>query len=170
MAPKWILIWNDEFDGDEVDLAKWNILDCPNGINIDIAYMAPHNVWVDDGCLVLREHKEKYKDYRYPVDSAISGNWPNLPDETTLFPSFYLIDVVLNISNRYDHYSPGYEVFVSRDDESWGVPVASGAGNPTVTTITFDSQIARFFKLVQTNEANDPRSITDLRVNMDLEA
>ncbi len=45
MAPKWEMIWNDEFDGDEVDLTKWNILDCPNGINNDIAYMAPHNVW-----------------------------------------------------------------------------------------------------------------------------
>lgn len=65
MKPNWKLIWSDEFDGGEVDLSKWNILDCPNGINNDMAYMAPHNVWVEDGCLMLRQQKESYQGFQY---------------------------------------------------------------------------------------------------------
>jgi beta-glucanase (GH16 family) len=59
------LVFADEFDGTEVDETKWNVLDCPNGINNDIAYMAPHNVWVEDGHLVLRQQREEYEGYQY---------------------------------------------------------------------------------------------------------
>jgi len=48
----WSLVWNDEFNGSSVDTSKWNVLDCPNGINNDIAYMTPSNVYVQNGNLL----------------------------------------------------------------------------------------------------------------------
>jgi hypothetical protein len=77
--------------------------------------------------------------------------------------------IVLDNSTRPDHYPRGYEVYVSKDGETWGDPVSSGTGTPVLTTITFDTKIARYFRLVQTNESYEPWSIADLRVYMDLD-
>ena len=62
--------------------------------------------------------------------------------------------IVLNSSAQQD--SPhGYEVYVSQDGQDWGKPIATGAGAPGVTTITFPKATAQFFKLVQTGSAQD---------------
>ncbi len=44
----------------------------------------------------------------------------------------------------------GYSVLVSQDGKTWSDPVANGAGQLGITTITFPVQHARFIKLVQT--------------------
>ena len=44
----------------------------------------------------------------------------------------------------------GYSVLVSPDGKTWSDPVATGAGQLGITTITFPVQHARFIKLMQT--------------------
>jgi alpha-L-rhamnosidase len=44
----------------------------------------------------------------------------------------------------------GYSVLVSQDGKTWSDPVATGAGQLGITTISFPVQHARFIKLVQT--------------------
>ena len=48
----WKLVWSDEFD--TFDDSKWTKIDAPSGINNDLAYLAPANVWVQDGMLRIR--------------------------------------------------------------------------------------------------------------------
>jgi len=43
-----------------------------------------------------------------------------------------------------------YSVSVSNDDKNWGTPVATGSGQPGITTINVPSQNARFIKITQT--------------------
>lgn len=48
-----------------------------------------------------------------------------------------------------------YEVSVSGDGQSWSPPVASGAGTPSLTTISFAPVTARYIKVTQTGSASD---------------
>ncbi len=43
-----------------------------------------------------------------------------------------------------------YSVSVSQDGEKWSDPVATGSGNPGITTITFPAQQARYIRITQT--------------------
>ena len=43
-----------------------------------------------------------------------------------------------------------YSVSVSNDDKNWGTPIATGAGQPGITPITFPLQNARYLKITQT--------------------
>lgn len=69
---EWVLVWNDEFDGSEVDRTKWDF-DIGNGFydyrnhawvpgwgNEELQYYtdAPANAWVRDSCLTIRARKE----------------------------------------------------------------------------------------------------------------
>ena len=59
----------------------------------------------------------------------------------------------------------GYEVYVSQDGQDWGRPIATGAGTPGVTTISFPKATARYLKIVQTGAAQDAYwSINSLEV------
>ena len=44
----------------------------------------------------------------------------------------------------------GYSVSVSNDGTNWGTPVATGAGQLGMTTITFPEQTARYIRITQT--------------------
>jgi len=63
-----------EFDGPEVDLAKWNIADGPDGLNNDINYNLPKNVYIENGNLVLRREREPYKGFDYTTGKINSQN------------------------------------------------------------------------------------------------
>ncbi len=43
-----------------------------------------------------------------------------------------------------------YAVAVSNDGTQWGAPVATGTGQPGITTITFPPQTARYIRITQT--------------------
>ena len=66
--PPWELVWRDEFDGDELDDAKWNInVWPPRKVNDeDQAYTArAENLRLEDGMLVIEAHKEDYEGAKY---------------------------------------------------------------------------------------------------------
>ncbi len=53
----WHLIWGDEFNGKTVDPAKWYVEDAALVKNNELQYYAPDDVFLRDGCLVLRSQK-----------------------------------------------------------------------------------------------------------------
>ncbi|UOE93544.1 carbohydrate binding domain-containing protein [Alkalihalobacillus sp. LMS39] len=71
----WSLTWEDNFDGDELDLSKWTI-DTGNGFvqpdgtyvpgwgNEELQYYHENNVKVEDGRLILEGRKEQVSDNR----------------------------------------------------------------------------------------------------------
>ncbi|UCG74720.1 MAG: family 16 glycosylhydrolase [Gemmatimonadota bacterium] len=66
--PTWELVWNDEFDGDELDDAKWTIdVWPPRKVNDeDQAYTArAKNLRVEDGTLVIQAHREDHGEAEY---------------------------------------------------------------------------------------------------------
>jgi beta-glucanase (GH16 family) len=77
-APKWKLTWSDEFDGKEVDRAKWDF-EIGNGFytadktfisgwgNNELEYYTaePKNVFVKEGMLHIQAVKEKHKGCDY---------------------------------------------------------------------------------------------------------
>ena len=64
----WELVWNDEFDGPELDVTKWspNIWP-PRKVNDeDQAYTGREkNIRIEDGMLVIEAHKEEYEGAEY---------------------------------------------------------------------------------------------------------
>jgi beta-glucanase (GH16 family) len=79
--PPWELVWRDEFNGDELDDAKWSInLWPPRKVNDeDQAYTArARNLRVEDGMLVIEAHREEYEGGKYTsgrVHSAGKGDF-----------------------------------------------------------------------------------------------
>lgn len=55
--PGWHLLWNDEFDGAAVDETKWRIEHAALVKNDEKQYYAPDDVYLEDGCLVLRSQR-----------------------------------------------------------------------------------------------------------------
>lgn len=48
----WELVWSDEFNF--FDDSKWTKINAPSGINNDLAYLTPANVWIQNGNLRIR--------------------------------------------------------------------------------------------------------------------
>jgi fibronectin type 3 domain-containing protein len=71
--------------------------------------------------------------------------------------SFYKL--VLDDTASPNDYPRGYQVNVSSDGVNWGSPVATGNGSTTITTITFASQTARYFRITQTGTSGNYWSI-----------
>lgn len=65
----WEMIWNDEFNGPNVDPAKWYVEDVHVIKNNELQYYAPDDVFIDNGNLVLRSRPRSY----WGFDTA--GNW-----------------------------------------------------------------------------------------------
>lgn len=58
--------------------------------------------------------------------------------------------VILDAAASPGDYPRGYEVYISTDGETWGEPVAKGAGTSPVTEIVFLPTKGRYVKIVQT--------------------
>ena len=65
---EWQLVWNDEFDGETLNEAYWNVEDnARGGGNAELQYYAPKNVTIErhpvtgESCLVLNAQREDYK-------------------------------------------------------------------------------------------------------------
>ena len=75
----WIPVWCDEFDTDEVDLTKWNVLNTSwGGGNGELQYYHPNNVYIEDGSLVIEAKKEEYGGRQYTsgrLDTKYKGDW-----------------------------------------------------------------------------------------------
>ncbi len=58
---KWQLVWQDEFNGNHVDLARWEFeVNADGGGNNELQYYVTNNASVKDGSLVIEVRKEKY--------------------------------------------------------------------------------------------------------------
>jgi hypothetical protein len=72
--------------------------------------------------------------------------------------------IELDLGTANNDYMRGFELYVSNDGTNWGSPIASGVGVDPVTTISFGSQTARYFKLTLTDANGYWWSITELKV------
>lgn len=66
--PEYELVWSDEFDGEELNTAYWNVEDnARGGGNAELQYYAPKNITIErhpvtgESCLVLNAQREDYK-------------------------------------------------------------------------------------------------------------
>lgn len=67
-APGWELVWNDEFDGDEIDPANWKFdIGGWGWGNGEAQYYTdrPENARLQDGLLVIEARQEKYENSYY---------------------------------------------------------------------------------------------------------
>ena len=65
--PEWQLVWSDEFDGETLNTAYWNVENnARGGGNAELQYYAPKNVTIEkhpvsgESCLVLNAIREDY--------------------------------------------------------------------------------------------------------------
>lgn len=63
--PGWTLVWHDEFEGDRVDPTRWRIEDAALVKNNELQYYTPEEVYLEDGCLVLRSSQREMGGRRY---------------------------------------------------------------------------------------------------------
>ena len=57
----WNLVWSDEFNGNALDLSKWEFeVDARGGGNKELQYYVTNNVRVSDGFLTIEARKEHY--------------------------------------------------------------------------------------------------------------
>jgi beta-glucanase (GH16 family) len=78
--PGWDLVWADEFDGPNVNTAKWSISNGAANVNQELEYYSnsSKNVFIQNGCLVLRAIKEDFGGRNYTsgkMTSAGKGDW-----------------------------------------------------------------------------------------------
>ncbi|MCE7791312.1 glycoside hydrolase family 16 protein [Salipaludibacillus sp. CUR1] len=114
--PNWQMTWNDEFDGDELDLDKWRI-DIGNGFynegewiegwgNNELQSYQEDNVRVEDGRLILEAREESVSDehgeYNYTsgkvlTDESFSQAYGRfeasmkLPEGQGYWPAFWMM-------------------------------------------------------------------------------
>jgi len=65
---EWQLVWSDEFEGESLNTAYWNVEDnARGGGNAELQYYAPKNITIEnhpitgERCLVLNAQRESYK-------------------------------------------------------------------------------------------------------------
>ncbi|MBM4041900.1 MAG: hypothetical protein FJ290_25670, partial [Planctomycetes bacterium] len=62
--------------------------------------------------------------------------------------------ITLDTKGSAGDYPRGYEVYISRDGQAWGPPVATGEGKGPVTEIELKPGFGRFIKIVQTGKSS----------------
>ncbi len=100
-----ILIWEDAFDGTEINTKIWNVLDDNSGGgNAELQYYTsrPENVYIENGCLVLKALKENYEDKKFTsgkVTTRYHSDWRygrieasiKLPEGQGIWPAFWMM-------------------------------------------------------------------------------
>ena len=96
---EWLLVWNDEFEGDRIDPLKWDF-DLGNGFfdykshqwiagwgNEELQYYTrePENVFVRDGCLTIRAIRESLHGCGYTSARLKTRKRDGTPLFTTLY-------------------------------------------------------------------------------------
>ena len=67
-AQHWQLVWNDEFDGPEIDRARWRLEDGYTGASngeLELYTARPENIRLENGVLVIEAHQEMRAGFRY---------------------------------------------------------------------------------------------------------
>ena len=63
--PGWRLVWSDEFDGAAIDPAKWRVEDAGLVKNNELQYYTPEEVYLTNGCLVIRSQRRPMGEREY---------------------------------------------------------------------------------------------------------
>ena len=102
---EWQLVWNDEFDGESLNEAYWNVEDnARGGGNAELQYYAPKNVTIErhpetgESCLVLNAQREEYGNGK--VEARIA--FPYTADG--LWPAFWMLgnNLATNLGDNDD--------------------------------------------------------------------
>ncbi len=72
--------------------------------------------------------------------------------------------VVMDAGTYGNDYPRSYAVYVSNDGSHWGSPVARGEGTEPVTIVDLGQQSARYVKVVQTSQDQNPWSLCEFTV------
>lgn len=73
----WIPVWCDEFDGDTLDLSRWNYADATLPFD-EVQYYSPNNIFIEDGKLIIEARKESFMDSEYTsgrINTKDKGDW-----------------------------------------------------------------------------------------------
>lgn len=68
----WTLEWEDNFNS--FQSSNWTKIDAPGGINGELTYIRPNNVWTNSGNLVIKTDYESYGGRSYTSGKVISKN------------------------------------------------------------------------------------------------
>ncbi len=111
----WVLAWSDEFDGNELDLSKWIVLDRDEKTIVhEDQYFSPDEVYMHNGLLTIRSQKRDYGGKQYtsgrthmrPEFSQTYGRFEvraKLPTGNGMHSGFWLIG--------RDNWPPEIDVF-----------------------------------------------------------
>jgi hypothetical protein len=56
----WELVWDDDFDGPELDPDRWTAVQRGSNANDELQAYVADETWVEDGCLVLRSRRREW--------------------------------------------------------------------------------------------------------------
>lgn len=62
---EWVLVWEEHFNGSELNQEDWNIENWPSNKNNELQYYTPNNILVEDGLLKIVSKKERYGGREY---------------------------------------------------------------------------------------------------------
>ncbi len=104
--PEYVLVWQDEFDGDTIDSSKWNLEVHGRPANNELQYYSdfPENAFIEDGNLVIQAIKleERYigRDYMSARMNTVAkasftyGRFEmraKLPEGQGIWPAFWML-------------------------------------------------------------------------------
>jgi beta-glucanase (GH16 family) len=73
----WELVWSDEFEGSQIDTAKWNFVEKGDGFgNHELEFYTgrPENAYLEKGSLIIKANQENYKGNEYTSAKLITQN------------------------------------------------------------------------------------------------
>ena len=119
-----VLVWNDEFDGSQLDFSKWTFN--PKMHQTDITNSTDeHNAKVTDGTLLLRTWSEENAEKPYSTNASVTTDgtfsykygyleiYALVPYEIGAWPSFWLLGSDLHKVSDYRAEVDVFEVFSS---------------------------------------------------------
>ncbi|MGN8644825.1 glycoside hydrolase family 16 protein [Gracilibacillus sp. HCP3S3_G5_1] len=125
----WTLIWQEEFEQNKLDQAKWNIENWAAEKNNEWQYYTPNNIKVSDGKLKLISKKENYNGRSYTSAAIHSKDKfyfrygkveirAKLPSGKGIFPAFWMMP---NIDNQWLPEIDIFEMLGHQPNEIWMV-------------------------------------------------
>ena len=120
-AETWQLVWNDEFEKESIDNARWNLVHSGGGFgNNELQYYTNRdkNARVENGNLVIEAHEESYEGYEYTsakLTTQGKGDWTygkfeiraKMPEGKGIWPAIWMMPTD---DNLYSSWPAGGEI------------------------------------------------------------